>query len=48
VPAITVAIPCRYIHSPVSLLRQSDLTATAQLVNAGVRQLATHDLRTVE
>ncbi|MCD6284300.1 MAG: M42 family peptidase [Anaerolineae bacterium] len=48
VPAITVAIPCRYIHSPVSLLRQSDLTATAQLVNAGVRQLATQDLLTTE
>jgi len=48
VPAITVAIPCRYIHSPVSLLRQSDLAATAQLVNAGVRQLATQDLLTTE
>jgi tetrahedral aminopeptidase len=39
IPAITVAVPCRYIHSPVSLVRKDDLTAWVQLVDAGIRHL---------
>ena len=37
VPSITVAVPCRYIHSPISLLRRSDLKHTAQLVSAALK-----------
>jgi putative aminopeptidase FrvX len=39
VPAITVAVPCRYIHSPVSLLRESDLANVIRLVDTAVRRL---------
>ncbi|MGC9521415.1 MAG: M42 family metallopeptidase [Anaerolineae bacterium] len=39
VPAITVAVPCRYIHSPVSLLRRSDLEGLAHLVDVAARRL---------
>lgn len=45
VPAITVAVPCRYIHSPVSLLRQSDLANTAALVDAAIRRLSPETLQ---
>lgn len=44
VPAITVAVPCRYIHSPVSLLREDDITGLWALVNAAVRQLTAEQL----
>ncbi|MBN1248601.1 MAG: M42 family peptidase [Anaerolineae bacterium] len=44
VPAITVAVPCRYIHSPVSLLRQDDLSNTAALVDAAIRRLSPETL----
>jgi endoglucanase len=33
-----VAVPCRYIHAPLSLLRPSDLEATAALVAAFTRE----------
>jgi endoglucanase len=39
VPAITVAVPCRYIHSPVSLTRKSDVIATKDLIDAAVRAI---------
>lgn len=39
VPAITVAVPCRYIHSPVSVLVENDLAGLVTLVDAAVRQL---------
>jgi len=39
VPSITVAVPCRYIHSPVSLTRKSDVTATKDLVDTALRAL---------
>jgi len=41
IPAITLAVPCRYIHGPASLLRVSDLAATRDLADAGIRRLAT-------
>lgn len=37
---ITVAVPCRYIHSPVSLTRKSDVLATKRLVDVAVRALS--------
>lgn len=39
VPTITIAVPCRYIHSPASLLRQDDLQLTEALVETAVRRL---------
>lgn len=34
-----VSVPCRYIHSPLSLLRVSDFDATVRLVTAFVREV---------
>lgn len=39
VPTITVAAPCRYIHSPVSMLRRRDLETLVQLVDGALRKL---------
>jgi endoglucanase len=39
VPAVTVAIPCRYIHSPASILNLNDLTDTVKLVSAALRRM---------
>jgi endoglucanase len=39
VPSITISVPCRYIHSPKSLLRRSDLEHTAQLVSAALERM---------
>ncbi|MDF1515365.1 MAG: hypothetical protein P1S60_16265, partial [Anaerolineae bacterium] len=39
VPVITVAVPCRYIHSPISLTRIRDIQNTYELVNTAVRAL---------
>ncbi len=39
VPALTVAIPCRYIHGPVALMRPEDLKNTLRLVEASLRRL---------
>lgn len=39
VPAITIAVPCRYIHSPVSLLREADLEAVRHLTNSALRRI---------
>jgi endoglucanase len=39
VPAITVAVPCRYIHSPVSLLRTADLAGLTNLADAAIRRI---------
>ncbi|MGC9350084.1 MAG: M42 family metallopeptidase [Anaerolineae bacterium] len=38
VPAITIAVPCRYIHSPISLLRERDLSGLYHLVDSAVRR----------
>lgn len=45
VPAITVAVPCRYIHSPVSILREDDLLGLVALVDAAARRLTPDLLR---
>ena len=39
VPSVTIAVPCRYIHAPVSLTRRSDIEHTAQLVRATLKRL---------
>ena len=35
----SVSVPCRYIHSPLSVLRVSDFEATVRLVTAFVREV---------
>lgn len=39
VPAVTVAVPCRYIHSPASILNLNDLTDTVKLVSAALKRV---------
>jgi tetrahedral aminopeptidase len=39
VPSITVATPCRYIHSPAAILNLNDLAATAALVGAALKRI---------
>lgn len=38
VPAVTVAVPCRYIHSPASILNLNDLKNTVKLVAAALKR----------
>jgi endoglucanase len=39
VPTLTVAVPCRYIHSPTALLHPKDLERTVTLMEALLRRL---------
>ncbi len=39
VPSATVAVPCRYIHSPVSLLDPADLENTVRLMRESLSRL---------
>ncbi len=39
VPALTLAVPCRYIHSPISLIDPDDLTSTHRLIDRALRAL---------
>lgn len=39
IPVVIVSVPCRYIHSPVSALRLSDLEHTVQLVKLFLRSI---------
>ncbi|MBT7298554.1 MAG: hypothetical protein HN849_03530, partial [Victivallales bacterium] len=39
VPAITISVPCRYIHSPVSLLHKRDFAQTVDLLAAAMKRL---------
>jgi endoglucanase len=39
VPAVTVAVPCRYIHSPASILNLNDLTNTVKLAAAALKRV---------
>ncbi len=45
VPAITLAIPCRYIHGPISLLDPQDLEHTLALLRAALEQLTPDVIR---
>lgn len=44
VPAVTVAVPCRYIHSPASILNLNDLTNTVKLVAAALQRVKREDI----
>lgn len=44
VPAVTVAVPCRYIHSPASILNLNDLADTVRLVSAALKRVARGDV----
>jgi len=44
VPAITIAVPCRYIHSPRALLHPTDLENTLRLVRASIARLTPETL----
>ncbi|HOU15956.1 MAG TPA: M42 family peptidase [Anaerolineae bacterium] len=44
VPAITIAVPCRYIHSPRALLHPDDLENTLRLVRAAIARLTPETL----
>jgi endoglucanase len=44
VPAVTVAIPCRYIHSPASILNLNDLADTVKLVSAALQRVKREDI----
>ncbi len=45
VPTITVAVPCRYIHSPVSLLAVEDLENTVRLTRETLARLTRRALK---
>jgi endoglucanase len=40
VPSSVVSVPCRYIHSPTSLLRLDDILKTVQFIDAFIRNKA--------
>jgi endoglucanase len=40
VPSGTVAVPCRYIHGPVSIIHEDDLKNTIQLVTEFVKTIS--------
>ena len=44
VPSVTVAIPCRYIHSPVGLLRLDDFDNTVRLMRESLSRLTRRTL----
>ncbi len=44
VPSVTVAIPCRYIHSPVGLLSLDDFNNTVQLMRESLSRLTRRTL----
>ena len=41
IPSVTVSVPCRYIHSPVSLLSLEDFENAVRLMKAALGRLAT-------
>ena len=44
VPAITIAIPCRYIHGPAAILNMNDLDGAVRLVAAALRRITRQNL----
>jgi len=44
VPSITLAVPCRYIHGPISLLDPQDLAHTIGLTRAALQRFTLHVL----
>lgn len=45
VPSVTVAVPCRYIHSPVALMSQDDFNHTVQLMRESLSRLTRRTLK---
>jgi endoglucanase len=45
VPSLTLAVPCRYIHSPISLVDPDDVVATQKLIDRSLRALTPATLR---
>lgn len=45
VPSATVAVPCRYIHSPVSLLSPADFDHTVRLMREALSRLTRETLK---
>ena len=45
VPSVTVAVPCRYIHSPVALLNLKDFENTIQLMREALSRITWQTLR---
>jgi tetrahedral aminopeptidase len=45
IPAGTISIPCRYIHSPASILNLNDLDNTVRLAAAALRRIDRADLQ---
>ena len=45
VPSATVAVPCRYIHSPVGLLSLDDFSNTLQLMRESLSRITRRTLR---
>ncbi len=45
VPSVTVAVPCRYIHSPVALLSLDDFNNTVRLMRASLARLTQRTMR---
>ena len=48
VPSVTVAVPCRYIHSPVALLSLEDFDNTVRLMRESLARLTRRTLRVSE
>ncbi|RPI79917.1 MAG: M42 family peptidase [Desulfobacteraceae bacterium] len=46
VPSVVMAIPCRYIHSPVSMLSLNDFRNTLKLLRAGLTGLKPETIKT--
>ena len=45
IPSVTVAVPCRYIHSPVALLSLDDFNNTVRLMRESLSRLTRRTLR---
>jgi tetrahedral aminopeptidase len=45
VPSVAVAVPCRYIHSPVSMLNLDDFNHTVRLMSESLARLSPQTLR---
>ncbi|MBN1978949.1 MAG: M42 family metallopeptidase [Anaerolineae bacterium] len=48
VPSVTVAVPCRYIHSPVALLSLKDFDNTVRLMRESLARLTRRTLKVSE
>jgi endoglucanase len=48
VPSVTVAVPCRYIHSPVALLSLEDFDNTVRLMRKSLARLTRRTLKVSE